>query len=258
MRSTAVRLWGLHGIPEIKPGDDLGQIILEALREGADRPPRRGVPLRTRSILVVAQKVVSKSEGRIVPLAGIEPSEKAFSWARRYCKDARVIEVILRQARRLVRMDRGVLIVETPHGFICANGGVDASNAPIGTVILLPEDPDASARRIQDQLEKSLRRRVAVIISDTFGRPWRRGLTNVAVGVAGLLPILDYRGQKDSQDRILQATTIAVADEIAAAAELVMGKTLGIPVAVLENFNYQYGEGSGRDLIRPESEDLFR
>jgi coenzyme F420-0:L-glutamate ligase/coenzyme F420-1:gamma-L-glutamate ligase len=167
--------------------------------------------------------------------------------------------VVLREAKRIVRMDRGVLIVETRHGFVCANGGVDASNAPQGTVVLLPLDPDASAARLRSDLDKSLERPVAVIISDTFGRPWRQGLTNVALGVAGLSPFIDYRGQVDYYGRTLQATLLAVADELAAAAELVMGKTAGIPVAVIEGFRYPTDDdGSGRQLIRPPEDDLFR
>jgi len=169
-----------------------------------------------------------------------------------------MVEVVLQQARRVVRMERGILIVETHHGYVCANGGVDASNVPCGTVVLLPLDPDRSAGRLRRKVQRGLRRPVAVIISDTFGRPWRLGITNVALGVAGLSPFLDYRGQVDSYGRSLQATVIAVADELAGAAELVMGKTSGIPAAVIEGFIYPSAEGAGKDLIRPAGEDLFR
>lgn len=164
----------------------------------------------------------------------------------------------MQQARRIVRMDRGVLIVETHQGYICANGGVDASNAPSGTVVLLPQDPDGSAERLRQELTREAGRHVAVIISDTFGRPWRMGLTNVALGVSGLSPFIDYRGQVDSGGRLLQATVLAVADELAGAAELVMGKTAGIPAVIIEGFRYAPADGSGRELIRPAEEDLFR
>jgi len=249
MPNAELRIWGVTGLPEIQPGNDLAEAIVRAL------PPRSIEP---GSVFVIAQKIVSKSEGRLVELDEVEPSPPAREWAAQYHRDPRMIEVVLREARRIVRMDRGVLIVETRQGFICANGGVDASNAPKGTVVLLPEDADDSARRLRDALERRLDRRVAVIISDTFGRPWRQGLTNVALGVAGLSPFIDYRGQIDFYGRPLQATVLAVADELAAAAELVMGKTLGIPVAVVEGFRYELAAGSGLDLIRPPEEDLFR
>ena len=169
-----------------------------------------------------------------------------------------MVEVVLQQARRIVRMDRGIIIAETHHGYICANAGVDASNAPSGTVVLLPADPDQSAERLRQDFEEALGGNVAVIISDTFGRPWRTGLTNVALGVAGLSPVIDYRGQVDSYGRSLRATVIAVADELAGAAELVMGKTTGIPAVAIEGFSYSPALGSGRELIRPAEEDLFR
>ncbi len=256
MATESIRIWGLRGIPEITAEDNLSHHIAAALKAsgGLESAPARGGGV----ILVVAQKVVSKAEGCLVNLADVVPSTRAKVWARQHHKDPRMIEVILREARRVVRMDRGVLIVETRHGFICANGGVDASNAPPGSVVLLPLDVDDSARNLKQSMEAELGVPIAVIISDTFGRPWRQGLTNVALGVAGLSPFVDYRGQLDSYGRPLHATILAVADEIAAAGELVMGKTLGIPVAVIEGFKYQPGAGSGRDLIRPEEEDLFR
>ncbi len=256
MPAESIRVTGLRGIPEIKPADDLAGLIATAFRRTfgvqADVKCDDGV------ILVIAQKVVSKAEGSLVNLDEIVPSTRARVWANQYRRDARVVEVVLREAKRVVRMDRGVLIVETRHGFVCANGGVDASNAPPGKVVLLPENPDSSARRLRQDLEAALRMRIAVIISDTFGRPWRHGLTNVALGVAGLSPFIDYRGQTDTYGRPLQATVLAVADELASAGELVMGKTSGIPVAVIEGFRYNPAEGSGRNLIRPEEEDLFR
>jgi coenzyme F420-0:L-glutamate ligase/coenzyme F420-1:gamma-L-glutamate ligase len=257
MDEPGIRVRGLSGIPEIPPGTDLVPLILTALRSAGieaaaiDAPPD---PI----ILVIAQKVVSKSENALVRLNGIVPSPAAKTWASTYRKDARIIEIVLQEARRVVRMDRGVIVAETRHGFVCANAGVDASNAPPGTVVLLPQDPDGSAGRIRRDIERAIRRKIAVIISDTFGRPWRRGLTNVAIGVSGLSPFIDYRGQADSCGRPLSATILAVADELAAAAELVMGKTSAIPVAVIEGFRYTTAEGSGRELIRPAEEDLFR
>jgi coenzyme F420-0:L-glutamate ligase/coenzyme F420-1:gamma-L-glutamate ligase len=251
-------------MPEIKPGDNLCATILAALRQPSrtrahNRQARSSdALLAPGSILVVAQKVVSKAEGRLVDLETVTPSVQAQEWAGRYDKDPRMVEAVLRETRRVVRMDRGVLISETHHGFVCANAGVDASNAPMGTVVLLPEDPDRSARELRSDLEEALKVNLAVIISDTFGRPWRQGLTNVALGVAGLSPLTDYRGRVDFYGRTLRATVLAVADELAAAAELVMGKTLGIPVVVIEGFQYQPGAGSGRELIRSHEDDLFR
>jgi coenzyme F420-0:L-glutamate ligase/coenzyme F420-1:gamma-L-glutamate ligase len=260
MQSNAIRIRGLEGIPEILPGTNLVGAILAALEtagivtRGNHEPTEQLAPI----ILVVAQKVVSKSEGCLVCLDSVVPSPQAQAWASEYHKDARMVEVVLQQARRVVKMDRGIMIMETHHGYVCANAGVDASNAPSGTVVLLPRDPDDSAKRIRRELEQALRRHVAVIISDTFGRPWRMGLTNVSLGVSGLSPFIDYRGQVDSYGRTLQATVLAVADELAGAAELVMGKTAGIPAAVIEGFRYTPAEGSGRELIRPAEEDLFR
>ncbi len=256
MPAEGIRIWGLRGIPEIRPGDDLSGLIAAAflaVRGGStagDHDPD--------VIMVVAQKVVSKAEGCMVNLNEVVPSMRAKVWASQYRKDPRMVEVVLREAKRVVRMDRGVLIAETRHGFVCANGGIDASNTPPGSVVLLPEDPDRSACRLRRDLEAALGMRMALIISDTFGRPWRNGLVNVALGVAGLSPFIDYRGQTDTHGHTLQATVLAVADELASAGELVMGKTLGIPVAVIEGFRYRAAEGFGRDLIRPAEEDLFR
>ena len=252
----AIRIWGLQGIPEILPGTNLADTILTALQ--SVRLPKEFSDPADPLVFVVAQKVVSKSEGCLVRLADIVPSAQAQTWAATYHKDPHMVEVVLRQARRIVKMDRGIIIAETHHGYICANAGVDASNAPKGTVVLLPPDPDQSAARLRRAFEPALGRNVAVIVSDTFGRPWRTGLTNVALGVAGLSPVIDYRGQADSYGRPLHATVLAVADELAGAAELVMGKTTGIPVVVIEGFSYAPAAGSGRELIRPAEEDLFR
>ncbi|MBZ5494994.1 MAG: coenzyme F420-0:L-glutamate ligase [Acidobacteriia bacterium] len=260
MLSSKIRIRGLQGIPEILSGTNLATEILRALASAAvSATPREGRPEESDPIvIVVAQKVVSKSEGCLVRLDGIVPSARAQVWASEYHKDPRMVEVVLQQARRIVKMDRGIIIAETHHGYVCANAGVDASNAPSGMVVLLPQDPDKSAARLRQEFEQALHRSVAVIVSDTFGRPWRKGLTNVALGVSGLSPFIDYRGQVDSYGRLLQATVLAVADELAGAAELVMGKTTGIPAAIIEGFRYTPVEASGRDLIRPAEEDLFR
>lgn len=251
MRQPSITITGVTGLPEIKSGDDLGALVSDALRVAKTE-------ILDRDIFVVAQKIVSKSEGRTVRLDSIEPSPRAREWAESYDKDPRLVEVVLRESKRIVRMERGVLITETHHGFVCANAGVDASNVEEGTALLLPEDPDASARRIKTSLEESFGTPLAVIISDTFGRPWREGLVNVAIGVAGLAPLIDYRGQTDSQGRPLRVTVIALADEIASAAELVMKKKDGVPAAIVRGFDYDAREASGRELIRAPELDLFR
>ena len=249
--TSEIRILGIKGLPEVKERDDLSALITNSLEEA-------GVRLDSSDVLVIAQKIVSKSEGRVVDLNSIEPTEKAIDWAREYDKDARVVEVVLSESKRIVRMERGIIISETTHGFICANAGVDASNSGIDTVILLPEDPDASAKRIRAGLKALNGAAPGVIISDTFGRPWREGLVNVAIGVSGLSPLIDYRGKLDSFGKPLRATVLAVADELASAAELVMGKSDGVPVALIRGFRSESAEGSGRDLVRPAASDLFR
>jgi len=246
-----IKLIGLPGLPEVSTGDDIGALIIQATRNAKQE-------VLESDIFIVAQKIVSKAEGLIVRLDSIEPSPRAREWAEAYDKDPRVIEVVLRESKRIVRMERGILISETHHGFVCANAGVDTSNVEEGTVLKLPEDPDASARLIRETLEASFGVRVAVIVSDTFGRPWREGLVNVAIGVAGLAPLIDYRGETDSHGRSLRVTVLAVADEIASAAELVMKKKDGVPVAILRGFDYDAREASGRELIRVPELDLFR
>ncbi len=258
MPTSNIRILGLPGIREVVPGDDLASLLLEAIR-------RIKFSVGEGDIFVIAQKVVSKAEGRVVQLESVTPSATAHHWAAAYNKDPRVLELILGETRRIVRMDRGILIVETRNGFVCANAGVDTSNAADGTVTLLPEDPDQSARRLRAQLQATLRARLGVIISDTFGRPWLEGLVIVALGVAGLDPLIDLRGHLDTRGRTLQHTIVAVADEIAAAAELVMGKTNQVPAAIIQGFVDQQAEdrgrketGSGRDLLRSQEQDLFR
>ncbi|MGB7023575.1 MAG: coenzyme F420-0:L-glutamate ligase [Candidatus Acidiferrales bacterium] len=248
---SPVEIIPLTGMPEIVPGDDLAGVIIEAVA-------RRSLSIKHGNIFVVAQKIVSKSEGKIVKLDSIAPSKRAVRWAARHQKDARVIELALRQANRIVRMEKGVLIAETRHGFICANAGVDTSNTAKGTAVLLPEDPDRSARRLKAKLARHFGVSVAVLISDTFGRPWREGLVNVALGVAGIEALVDYRGKPDASGKALQATIIAIADELASAAELVMGKSNAIPVAVIRGVALPHRLGSGHRLIRPVERDLFR
>lgn len=246
-----LRLIGIPGVPEIAAGDDLPSVIVKTLRDAS-------LEVGDKDVFVVAQKIISKAEGRTVNLASIEPSAIALEWAETYDRDARVIEVALRESKRIVRMERGVMISETHHGFICANAGVDASNVAEGLVTLLPIDSDRSARRIQATIEESFGVRVAIIVSDTFGRPWREGIANVAIGVAGIAPLNDYRGQLDSHGRPLKVTVIAVADELASAAELVMRKSAGVPVVIIRGFDYDAREASARELIRPAENDLFR
>ena len=209
-------------------------------------------------ILVIAQKIISKQEGRIVDLSTVIPSLLSQGLASQYDKDPRIIELILSESKRIVRMKNGILIVETHHGFVCANAGIDESNVKEGFATLLPINSDISAQKIRNNILKETTKNVAVIISDTFGRPFRMGQTNHAIGISGMIPILDYSGTPDSFDRILRVTEIAIADEIASAAELVMGKTLKCPVAIIRNYSFDQKDHSIDKLIRLESEDLFR
>jgi coenzyme F420-0:L-glutamate ligase/coenzyme F420-1:gamma-L-glutamate ligase len=249
--STNIELIGVPGIPEVAGGDDVAALIARALRDA-------GIDLASGDVLVIAQKIVSKAEGRSVNLDSVVPSPRAQDWAAAFDKDARVVEVVLRESKRIVRMERGVLISETEHGFVCANAGVDTSNVPQGSVTLLPKDSDASARRIRAALELSFMVQLAVIVSDTFGRPWREGLVNVALGVSGIAPLIDYRGQKDAHGNPLRVTVIAIADELASAAELAMKKSAGIPVVIIRGFDYESSEASSSALIRSPELDLFR
>ncbi|MBI2165609.1 MAG: coenzyme F420-0:L-glutamate ligase [Chloroflexi bacterium] len=247
-----VQVTGIAVIPEVGKGDDLALLISEAAR-------RQGTPIKKGDVVVVTQKVVSKAEGRVILLKRVKPSPLAVSIARQHGKDPRHVEAVLRESRRIVRMDHGVIIAETRHGFICANAGVDASNLPDEeSVCLLPKDPDGSARGIREGIERRLGVEIAVIITDTFGRPWREGFTNVAVGVSGLDALLDYRGTSDAYGHPLKVTVMAQADEIASAASLVCQKTTGVPVAIVRGFGYKRARGKARDLVREPSLDLFR
>lgn len=239
---------GLRGLPEVGEGDDLAALIARSASEAGG--------LRDDDVVVVAQKVVSKVEGRTVRLSDVEPSALAATIAVDH--DPRQIETILREAARIVRMRPPLVIAETRHGFVCASAGVDASNASeAGSLVLLPVDPDASAARLREVLQRFSGRRLAVLVTDSFGRPWRQGTTDVAIGAAGLSVLLDLRGERDPLGYELQATTIAVADEIAGAAELVMGKTARIPAAIVRGVSLA-GSGQARDLVMPPQRDLFR
>jgi coenzyme F420-0:L-glutamate ligase / coenzyme F420-1:gamma-L-glutamate ligase len=237
---------------EIRAGDSLSRKLLAAAESA-------GIRFQDGDILVVKHKVVSKAEGTLVALETIRPSTASRAWARRYGLDARVTELALRESRRIVRRKRGVLITETRHGLICANSGVDVSNVDGGrNAALLPKDPDRSAARLRRAFKKHLGLEVAVIISDSFGRPWREGLTEVAIGVAGMRPLVDYRGRRDPHGYALRVSMDAVADELACAAGLVCGKLAGIPACVIRGFSYRRGNRSARELIRPAKLDLFR
>jgi coenzyme F420-0:L-glutamate ligase/coenzyme F420-1:gamma-L-glutamate ligase len=242
---------GVEGIREVQRADDIAGLI-------ADAAARQRTPLASGDLLVVGQKIVSKAEGRVIHLETVTPSTVATAMAAGLGRDPRLVEIILRESRRVVRMDRGILITETHHGWICANAGVDQSNIDLGWVVLLPEDPDRSARQLRERLRLSAGVDVAVVIADTFGRPWREGLTNVAIGISGLAPLLSYLGEPDSAGRPLQATVLAIADELASAAEPVMGKLSRIPVAIIRGLRYAAGEEGSKPLLRDPARDLFR
>jgi coenzyme F420-0:L-glutamate ligase/coenzyme F420-1:gamma-L-glutamate ligase len=250
-----VEIVALDGIPEINPGDELAAILSDAIERTADL-----LPLREDDVLVVTQNFVSKAENAMVDVTTVEPRPEAIKFAERWDRDPRQIEVVLREARRVVRMERGVLITETRHGFVCANGGVDASNvgpASGNVVTLLPPDPDASARAIREVVQARFGVDVPVIVSDSFGRPWRWGIVDVAIGVSGLEPIEDLRGTPDADGRIMKSTVRASADEIASAAELALGKTGGRPAAIVRGAQPRRGEGSIADAIMSREFDLF-
>ena len=251
-----VEVMALAGLPEIRPGDDLAGLVGDAL---AATPG--ALPLEAGDVLVVTQKVVSKAEGAVVDLRTVTPSAEAIAWAAAWDRDPRQIQVVLDEAARIVRMERGVLIAETRHGFVCANAGVDASNVGPGAgdqVTLLPRDPDASAAHLRAMIRGRFGTDVAVIVSDSFGRPWRWGIVDVALGVAGMQPLEDLRGRPDADGRLMRTTVRAVADEIASAAELALGKAAGRPIALVRGARPPAGEGTGRDALIPEANDLFR
>ena len=251
MLASGIQVLPVVGMGEIEPGTDLAAVLGAALEE-------QGTPLQDGDILVVTQKIVSKAENCLVWLEDIEPSPLAIEWATRWTKDARVVELVLRESRRIVRMERGVIISETRHGLICANAGVDCSNVGDDRATLLPPDPDASAERLRSALSQASGSQIGVIISDTFGRAWREGQTNVAIGVAGVEALRHFEGQVDPTGYELRVTLLATADELASAAELVMGKVDGVPVALVRGLGRALGPGSASELIRPAATDLFR
>ena len=247
-----IELIGLRTLPEVRPGENIARIVWNGAQ-------REGAGIETGDVVVLAQKIFSKAEGRIVRLRDFTPSALAQTWARTLGADPRFIEVVLRESRRIIRMSERALIVETRHGFVCANAGVDRSNVRgTGSVTCLPLDPDASAQKFVKRLKALSGVRVAAIISDTFGRPWRLGLANVAIGAAGFSVLEDLRGKKDASGHMLNATILAVADELAAAAGLVMKKAAQVPVVIIRGVTLPAGRGRAQELIRPPSKDMFR
>ena len=239
------------GVREVKEGMDLGEMVLDSLA-------RSKITLRDRDVVVVKQKVVSKAEGRVVAISKVRPSSRALKLAKEHGKDPRLVELVLRESVRVVRAGHGVIVTETRHGFVCANSGVDQSNVGPGLAALLPLDPDRSARRIRRRLEEKTGKELAVVITDTFGRPWRRGQTDVAIGCSGITPITSLRGKADPYGYELRVTEPAVADEIAGAAELVAGKLSRVPVAVVRGATYQRGPEGAGSIVMDRKRDLFR
>ena len=238
----------IHIKKEISRDDKLFELIISSTKE----------KIQDGDILVISQKIISKQEGRIINLSDVIPSNLALGIGAEYNKDPKLVEVILSESKRIVRMENEIIIVETNHGFICANAGVDESNTAPDYATLLPLDSDKSAESIRQQIQEKTKKNVAVLVSDTFGRAFRMGQTDCAIGIAGMEPILDYEGTKDNFGKTLRITAIAVADEICSAAELVMGKTLNSPVVIVRNYNYKESSSKINSIIRPENEDLFR
>lgn len=250
--SNELRLIPIPFADEIRPGDSIADKLLESLR-------RQRFNLLPGDILVVKHKIISKSEGRLVDLSTVQPTAESVDWARQVNLDARVIELALQESRSVIRRKNGVLITETRHGFLCANSGIDVSNVDGGGhALLLPEDPDRSARRLRSALKKRLGQDIPVIITDSFGRPWREGLTEFAIGVAGMKSLRDDRGRRDPHGYKLKASVEAVADELSCAAGLVCGKLSRTPACIVRGFRYEAGAGSVRDLLRCPATDLFR
>lgn len=252
---SSLHILALEGIPEVAVGDDLSALIGDAMGRTV-----AALPLTDTDVLVVTQKIVSKAEGALVDLAGVRPRAEAVEFGLRWDRDPRQVEVVLREARRVVRMANGVLITETTHGFVCANGGVDASNvgpASGSVVTLLPADPDGSAAVIREAIRARFGVDVPVVVSDSFGRPWRWGIVDIAIGVSGLLPLDDLRGTPDADGRVMRSTVRAVADEIASAAELALGKSAGRPVALVRGAAFTRGEARIADALIPREMDLF-
>ena len=244
----SLEIFPIHINKEIRRDEKIAELILSSSKQ----------KIQDGDIFVISQKIISKQEGRVVKLSDVIPSELAVGIGREYNKDPKLIEAILVESKRIVRMYNEILIVETHHGFICANAGVDESNVENGYATLLPIDPDKSALDIQTKLQEKTKKKIAVIISDTFGRAFRMGQTDVAIGIAGIDSILDYAGTKDNFGRTLRVTAIAISDEICSAAELVIGKTKNCPVAIVRNYKYQHKDSTINSIVRPKNEDLFR
>ncbi len=239
----------VHISKDVSRGDDLVELLLET---------RNGRTLKEGDILVFTQKIISKQEGQKVDLSKIKPSLLAIGIASAFVKDPRIIQLILDETKRIIRMKNGIIISETHHGLVCANAGIDESNIEVGFATLLPKDPDASAQKLRRRIKNKTGKNVAVIISDTFGRPFREGQTDTAIGVSGMSSIIDYAGKHDNFNRTLRVTAIAIADEICAATELVRGKTLHTPIAIVRNYRFDKKNGTSKDLLRAKSLDLFR
>lgn len=251
-KSDELRIIPISLAADIHPGDDLAELLLASMR-------RKRIRLEPGDILILKHKIVSKAEGQIVELATIQPSAESTAWAKQYGLDARVIELALRESRRVIRRRNGVLITETHHGFLCANSGIDVSNVDGGEhAVLLPADSDGSARNLRREIQKRTGRAIPVIITDSFGRPWREGLTEFAIGIAGMKPLRDDRRRRDPHGYQLKASVEAVADELACAAGLVCGKLNRTPACIVRGFRYESGTGSIRELLRPAEKDLFR
>lgn len=240
----------LPGIPWVGPGDDIPAMIMKSAS-------RNEVGLTDGDVVVIKQKIVSKAEGRLVRLKDVRPGRRARALAKSMDKDPRIVQLILRESRRIVRAGYGVIVTETKHGFVCANAGIDSSNVPPGQVLLLPVDPDRSARTIRRALERSAKCRLAVIVSDTFGRPWRLGQTDVAIGCSGISPMVSYKGRKDAYGKALKVTMPAVVDELAGAAELVIGKLSKVPAAIVRGAKYRRGNEGVASLVLEREKDLF-
>jgi coenzyme F420-0:L-glutamate ligase/coenzyme F420-1:gamma-L-glutamate ligase len=241
----------LGGIPEVSRGDDLASLILDAVREGS-------ITFLQGDVVVVKHKIVSKAEGRVISLDAVTPGRRARTLAKKQGKDPRLVELMLRESVRVVRASHGVIITETKQGFVCANSGIDQSNVGKGSVALLPVDPDRSARDLRRELEKRTARKLAVVVTDTFGRPWRLGQTDVAIGCSGMLPLFGYAGKRDKFGYRLRVTEPSVADEVAGAAELAIGKLNGIPAAIVRGVEYVRGEVGVKGMLMPPERDLFR
>lgn len=248
---SSLQIIPLSGIGEVQTGEDVGDLLLSACKKSR-------IGLRTGDIVAITHKIISKAEGRVIELSSITPSSFSVKAGKHIQKDPRQVEAILSESRRLVKMVRGLIISETHHGFICANAGVDQSNVDAGRLVLLPKRPDESARRLRETIRRRTDKDVAVIISDTFGRPWREGQVNVAIGLSGIDPFEDYRGKRDQYGYDLKASVICIADELASAAELCMGKLHRVPIVIIRGYKYRKAEVSARALARKPARDLFR